>query len=45
MKRKIYIHTCVKCGFEWESTLEDEACCKMCLSGNIDTEEIDDEQD
>ena len=42
-ERKTYIFTCVKCGFEWESSSEEIMQCGMCGSGNVMIEEAKDD--
>lgn len=42
-KEKTYIFTCVKCGFEWESSSDEIRQCGMCGSGNVAIEEAKDD--
>lgn len=42
-KRKTYIFTCIKCGFEWESSNDEMMSCGMCGSGNVVVEEAEDD--
>ena len=44
MKRKIYVYICMDCGFEWESTLKVETFCHMCGCGDLNCEEVNDEE-
>jgi len=45
MKRKIYIYTCMNCGFEWQSTMKGETQCPSCRVGDIHCEEANDDDD
>ena len=45
MERTIYLHTCMECGFEWESTLKEETHCPICGVGDIHSEEFDNENE
>lgn len=45
MERTIYLHTCLECGFDWESTLKEEDGCPMCHCGDIHSVEVDDENE
>lgn len=42
--RKTYMFTCVKCGFEWESSSDEIMQCGMCGSGNVLIEDLSEEE-
>lgn len=43
-QRKTYTFTCVKCGFEWESSSDEIRQCSICGSGNVLIEDLSEEE-